>query len=528
MREFLKPGHPAGRLPAGERINCARSISRLSDIEIYPRSVSTADSKIFALGRSKGAKILNLLSHKDDFGDFHGTAEAVQVEGSDFFLMRCDLTPQNAAALRRRLPFLNPRTLGLNRSAGCGDRLGLATPGHIRAARAVAASSGPGIAMILAQQSMRENERTGRSPRSVIDDAMWGVMQEGWDRGYGADADHLKTLDDVDLCVDAGYTFFTIDPGEHVDDAADHATMEELQAKSQAIPWSRLETSLSDLKQRLAAHPIDLGSRQLNISEAEITRAAVKYGKALAHTVQMYRHLLSRCEAVNSPFELEMSVDETATMTTTAEHIYIAAELKRLEVKWVSLAPRYFGRFEKGVDYLGEPPLGLTESLQRFRETFSEHVAVAKTFGPYKLSLHSGSDKFSVYPIVSELAGELVHLKTAGTSYLEALRTIAVVEPEFFREIVQCARERYPEDRASYHVSAELEKMPSITSIPEDELPGLLEDFHAREVLHVTFGSIVSNPNLHRRLTEILQSHEEGHYGALERHFVRHLKPFCQ
>jgi hypothetical protein len=241
----------------------------------------------------------------------------------------------------------------------------------------------------------------------------------------------------------------------------------------------------------------------------------------------MYRHLVSRCENAKLSFELEMSVDETATMTTTAEHIYIASELRRLNVEWVSLAPRYFGRFEKGVDYLGEPSLSLSESLQRFRESFAEHVAVAETFGPYKLSLHSGSDKFSVYPIVSELAGDLVHLKTAGTSYLEALRTVAVVEPTFFREIVQRAQDRYPEDRASYHVSAELDKMPDPASIRDSELSDLLEDFHAREILHVTFGSVVTDPRLHALLVEILQSNEEGHYGALEKHFVKHLKPFC-
>ena len=75
--------------------------------------------------------------------------------------------------------------------------------------------------MIFAQQSIREMTRTGRSPDDVMDDATWGVFQEGWRAGVGADADHLKTTADIDLCVAAGYTFFTIDPGAHVDPAAD-------------------------------------------------------------------------------------------------------------------------------------------------------------------------------------------------------------------------------------------------------------------------------------------------------------------
>ena len=127
------------------------------------------------------------------------------------------------------------------------------------------------------------------------------------------------------------------------------------------------------------------------------------------------RHLVQA--AGTRPFELEVSVDETDQPTSHAEHIYIASELKRLGVNWVSLAPRYVGRFEKGVDYIGD--------LAAFETDFAGHAAIARQFGPYKLSLHSGSDKFSIYPIAARLTGGLVHLKTAGTSYLEALRTIA-------------------------------------------------------------------------------------------------------
>lgn len=521
--EFLKPGSTAGFLPSQQAFDCARRISTLVDLEIYPRSVASADGSMFALGRTNDAKALIVLGGDPGLQKFEGASERLQTEGKELFLSRCEMTGFNAMALRGKLNFLTPKTLGLDKSAGCGDRLGLATPGHIRAARAVA---DPKLSLILAQQSMRENERTGRNPQGVVDDAIWGVLQEGWDQGYGADADHLKTTADIDLCVDAGYTFYTIDPGDHVDDGADSDSIEELLEKASLLPWSSLETNLDDLKNRLASTPVDLGALKLAISEEEVTRAAVKYGRALAHTVAMYRHLMARCKDVGLPFELEMSVDETATMTSTAEHVYIASELRRLNVKWVSLAPRYLGRFEKGVDYMGDPSLDLSESLNQFRKSFAEHVAVAQTYGPYKLSLHSGSDKFSVYPIVSELAGDLVHLKTAGTSYLEALRTISVVDPSVFREIAKCAQERYPEDRASYHVSAELDKMPDPVSMPDSDLPGLLEDFHAREILHVTFGSVVTDSRLHSLLVRALKSNEEGHYAALEKHFVRHLKPF--
>jgi hypothetical protein len=218
------------------------------------------------------------------------------------------------------------------------------------------------------------------------------------------------------------------------------------------------------------------------------------------------------------PFELEVSVDETDTVTTLAEHIYIAAELKRLGVRWVSLAPRYVGEFEKGVDYIGD--------LKVFEAAFARHAAVARTFGPYKLSLHSGSDKFRIYPIAARHTRGLVHLKTAGTSYLEALRAAALADPELFRRILQLAVARYPVDRASYHVSAETSRLPAWQSMSDNELPALLEDFHAREILHVTYGSVLNHPDLRpwffatlRRnvnlYTELVAKHFDRHFAAL-------------
>jgi hypothetical protein len=248
----------------------------------------------------------------------------------------------------------------------------------------------------------------------------------------------------------------------------------------------------------------------------ELLRAAAKYGRVVAHTVKMYRHL---AKVMGSrPFELEMSVDETDTITSLPEHVYIAHELRRLGVRWVSLAPRYVGTFEKGVDYIG--------NLDEFEQSFARHLAVANSYGPYKLSLHSGSDKFSVYPIAARVAGELVHLKTAGTSYLEALRAIAKVNPHLFREIASLAASRYPTDRASYHVSAELSKMPNPVSVPDDQLTTLLDSFDSREILHVTFGSVLNHAPFRAPFFAALRSNEEVYSEMLEKHFNRHLSPF--
>jgi hypothetical protein len=427
------------------------------------------------------------------------------------------LDHQNAAALRRHLPFTAPQVQGTRAAFGAGDRLGLATPAHVRAVR------GAGLRPFFAQQSIREMTRTGRTPDEVMDTATFGVFEEGWRDGFGADADHLKTAQDVDATVAAGFTMFTIDPGDHVDNEAETASIEVLKGKVNALPWAELETTADDLR-RAYSDPVRLpGDVVVTFDEATLLRAAAKYGRSLAHTAAMYRHLAEK--KAGGAFELEMSVDETATPTSVAEHIFVARELRRLGVSWVSLAPRFVGEFEKGVDYIGD--------LGEFERSFAQHVAVSQHFGPYKISIHSGSDKFSIYPIAARLAGDLVHLKTAGTSYLEALRAIAAIDSALFREILAFAIERYPTDRASYHVSADPAKVVRPEGLSDAQLANVLDQFDTREALHVTFGSVLTaqidgRPRFRDRLMKALQEHEEIHYETVRAHIERHVRPLAR
>ncbi|MBC7260958.1 MAG: hypothetical protein H5T63_03005, partial [Chloroflexi bacterium] len=158
--------------------------------------------------------------------------------------------------------------------------------------------------------------------------------------------------------------------------------------------------------------------------------------------------------------------------------------------------------------------------------------AIAQALGPYKLSLHSGSDKLSVYPIFAQCVGKLSHIKTAGTSYLEALRTIAGIAPALFREILLFARQRYETDKATYHVSADVERVPNADQLSDAELASVLDLFDGRQVLHVTFGSVLTEKNtdgtyrFRDRLQEVLQNNEERYFAVLQAHFVQHLAPF--
>jgi hypothetical protein len=511
LKTYLDTSRLAPELPEDQSRQLADGLGPITNTSIYPHSITAVHNSLLFLGNRLGKKYLGVISLVSGLVDHFEEPEYEAVlEGVKLRIRMAPATSRSAAWLRKTLAFLKPGVIGAKKSAGCGDRLGLATPGHVRAVRKA------GMAPIFAQQSVRENERTGRTPQEVVDDAMWGVFQEGWRLGFGADADHLKNTTQAGAFVSAGYTFYTIDPGEYVDNDAENASSQDLNQKLADLPWGEMESTPSDLQHILAERAIDLGEFKVRFSREEVMRAAAKYGKALSHTVRLYRYL---AEAMNGrPFELEMSVDETESPTTLAEHVYIASELRRLGVRVASLAPRYVGVFEKGVDYIGE--------LSLFESSFFQHVAVAKTYGPYKLSIHSGSDKFKIYPAASRLAGELIHLKTAGTSYLEALRTIAKCDPMLFKEIVLYAMGRYPIDRASYHVSADPSLIPDLRNLDQDDLPGLLENFHAREVLHVTYGSVLNESRFRASFFETLQEHEEEYARVVEAHFDRHLSLF--
>lgn len=481
---------------------------------LYPASFVVQDECAFWLGEKAGEKQLYVLAPTEHPYQERFQGETVAFR-EDYAWKTCPLSAPNAEALRAALPWLKPVPLGLQTSAGFGDRLGLATPGHVSALRqTLAQAGGNAIQPIFAQQSIREMTRTHRTPTGVLNDATWGTFQAGWRGPVGADADHLKTTEDIDLCASAGYTFYTFDPGAFVESRADTLGPAALAELVEALPWDQLESSSADLMRTYSERTFALESRTLTIEKEALLRAAAKYGGAIAHVVRLFRHLASTVRE----YEVEISVDETETPTTLSEHVYLASELRRLGVRWVSLAPRYVGHFEKGIDYKGD--------LVHLRREAIGHAEIARTFGPYKLSLHSGSDKFLVYPLFQEVTRGCVHLKTAGTSYVEALRVIASVAPALFRELATFARGRYEQERMSYHVSARLEQMPALEGLPDEVLPSLLDQLDTRQILHVTFGSTLERYGT--ILRSLLLQHEQAYFTRLEEHFYRHLAPFAE
>ncbi|QQE10016.1 hypothetical protein JD969_10860 [Planctomycetota bacterium] len=417
-----------------------------------------------------------------------------------------------------------PKVLGLTPSFGFGDRLGMATQGHVAALE----EAGAGIKGIFAQQSIREMTRTNRSAETVMRDAQIGLKKEGYTDVWGADADHLKTKEDVDLTVAAGFVFFTIDPSDHVDQKADHYAEEELTARFENV---RDEVSWIEAYVDKAIEIWE--GVDIKFDDESVMRAAVKYGRAINVAIELGQYIVEQNKKAGGACELEISVDETDQPTTWVEHYIVAEQLIKSGLPMVSLAPRFIGELEKGVDYKGD--------LAALEESMRGHAAIAKRLGPYKLSLHSGSDKISIYPLLNRTTEGVFHVKTAGTSFLEALRVVAIHSPSDFRRIVRFARDHYERDRATYHVSATLGGVRPADDISDNhvlvseylehwenvpELKGFTKP--GRQILHCTFGSILTDPDLGSVVKQILTEHQDTYREVLREHFVRHLEALNQ
>jgi hypothetical protein len=343
----------------------------------------------------------------------------------------------------------------------------------------------------------------------------------GWKGPWGADADHHKTEADVKKTAAVGFTFFTIDPSAFVGNDADRMTEIELAAAVQQQYNDGVWDSPS-WEQHYLGNSFDISTFALRFTREQLHRAAIKYARAVHHTSKVSAAIKEAC--AGRAFEIEVSVDETDSVTSPLDHLFVGLELKRRQVpNVVSLAPRFIGEFEKGIDYRGD--------FKKFEQQLTEHLAVAKFCGPYKISIHSGSDKFSIYPIIGRVCGNLLHLKTAGTSYLEALRVVSRKAPEVFADLCAFSRSRFDADRKSYHISTtqvEIDALRPFSRGAADEAL-YLDERVGRQLLHVTFGSVLTlgvdsrGRAFKQSILEVLEKNPDLHLEFLEAHFDRHL-----
>jgi hypothetical protein len=398
---------------------------------------------------------------------------------------------------------------------GTGDRLGMATPGHVRAIQKFQ------VRPVLAQQSVRENFQTGRNFTGMIQDAAWAVFQENYQRGYGADGDHLKSIQEVKNALDAGVSMLTLDLSENLNFEAFNDSKESINRKfKDEMDEGDSEVLLHLFLNKEFPFKGYHGEVSIRFDKESIKRNALLFHKAIDFTEEVYDFVLSQLGYQNS-IDFEISIDETPFPTSPENHLFLVIALNHRGVRIHSLAPRFIGEFQKAIDYRGD--------IESFRKQFYQHVLIAKNYGNYKISIHSGSDKFTVFPYMGELAKGGLHLKTAGTSWLEALRLIALINPFLYREMHRFALSIFKEASKPYHVTTDLDRIPNLEELRDQDLPGLLDRDDSRQLLHITYGFLLNakaedGKLLFRdRLYHQLTKYEEDYWSLLENHIEKHL-----
>jgi len=481
-----------------------RAAEIVVDDNLYLSSLRKKGNAIFCIGRDDDSQekcVIMCATAADAFPKFPGQRE----QCGEYVVCRIALTHDVALFLRQEFPFTAPQPLrGKNATIGTGDRLGLANPAHIKAIRDY------DIFPILAQQSMRELNFTKRTWFDVLDAATFAVFQEGFESGFGFDGDHLKRLEDIEFALECGATMITLDLSDVMNTQAADWSAERLQDAYAQLPEAertRLQMAYLDAPVRVA------DDVTLTFSATELHRCCAMYLAAAAFAADVYRLICDRKGAGSVDFEV--SIDETTTPTLPEHHLFIVKELIHRGVVVDSLAPRFIGEFQKAIDYIGD--------VREFERQLQQHCAIARACGNYKISIHSGSDKFSAYPAIGKWTNGRLHVKTAGTSWLEALRVIAATEPALYREIHRVALNSYQEALKFYHITADFGKIRPLDDTPDAQLIDYLTQPESRQLLHIIYGFVLQDASLKERLYQALDRHETLHYRFVSSHLRKHI-----
>ena len=403
---------------------------------------------------------------------------------------------------------------------GVGDRFAHQAKAQLRAFQ-MAAERGIDITPVW-NKSNREHLIVGSEPSSVEAAAAIAIRESGWNKPWHVDADHIN-LDTVDRFI-APSDFYTLDVAHFIGKPAPDADIQAFVARH------------PELVGTLAIPGVD---KPISTTPAYVAEVAAKYLAAVKAAGAIYRHIVAKKGAES--FITEVSIDETDSPQTPPELLIILAAIADEKIPIQTIAPKFTGRFNKGVDYVGD--------TAQFAIEFSDDLAViAYAIEKYhlpetlKLSVHSGSDKFSIYGAIRDAirrTGAGLHLKTAGTTWLEELIGLA----EAGSEGLALAKEVYAE--AFAHKEELCEPYAAVIDIDYAKLPSpqvvkgwTAEQYtdalrhvqknpnfnpNVRQLLHV--GYKVAAKMGDRYLNMLRRSEESISRNVTENIFDRHIKP---
>ena len=334
-------------------------------------------------------------------------------------------------------------------SMGIGDRFGHQGAAQLRSLTK-AREHGIQITPVW-NKSNREHTIIGSHPMHTFEASREAVLNSNWEGDYGIDADHIG-METVDPFIHYA-NFFTIDVADSIGKTPDKKIVD---------PFLKLARQLPSTLKIQGLPPI-------SVNNAVLTRMAIKYLTAIHKAQQIYTYIHE--QKGGQPFITEISMDEVTLPQQPVDMVFILFMCAYYNIPINTIAPKFSGRFNKGVDYQGD--------LQQFAAEYEQHL-MALQYGvqhlglpeDLKLSIHSGSDKFSLYPIIRELSQKHqkgFHLKTAGTTWLEELIGLAASGPKGTKivlSIYEKALEKIDALCAPYTsvIDIQKEKLPSLTT----------------------------------------------------------------
>ncbi len=354
-----------------------------------------------------------------------------------------------------------PVKINKDASFGFGDRIGIATPIHAGFAKKY------DIFPVFAQQSAREISSIGRTCQDVLKNARQGVQKSSYKGSWGADADHIRNKEWLLKFLDNDfmpYSMFTIDTFDCMDIAGP--------APNDSSFKKRLKRA-----EKYTGKAYTFSKYRITYTHDSIYKIVLKYYRAIDFLIECYRTIKQKI----AEFDFEPAFDEKGIDTSPEEHFYLASELTDEGINFTTFAPKFPGLFEKAIDYIGD--------VDNFICNLKIHKEIADCFLSYRLSLHSADDKLKVIGLFAQILEGRFHIKTSGSEWMEALRTLSQCNRELFDMILNLAVTNAEKNIKAYYLTLDINKIKSLIKTSSSE--SLIDISETRQLLHTSYGTVL-------------------------------------
>ncbi len=416
--------------------------------------------------------------------------------------------------LSEAISWLRPRTNPGKPSVGLGDCLGGATAALVRGLENTP------VFPVLALQTPRDVRQSGRTWSDVLADAAWGVWREGWKQGFGAEAEDLRTREDVEAAAAGGFVRFSLNLSELLVPVHGKSKME---LSQHYVALEREWPVVSEWRKRHLGqgYTLSYGTLRENFifDERTFFQVAVRLGKVIQQAVEL--SAIIRSATRGRPHEIAVDLRHSARPIAPAEHLFLALELAHHGVRLAGFVPQLPMEFVDGIDYVKNPG--------KLVKRLTKHCYLAAQFGGHSVGLPGAGDKLSLLPKLKDSCPD-VSIKMCRTFTIEGLRVLARKAPELFEKVVVKARTEFDSKEESRPAIVDAGHIPLPSSLRPEEIEK--EYFDTREGRLLLGASFEADSGAAQRLrsqmNDILCQYEELHFAAVEGHARKHLEAMFQ